>query len=308
MGRVVSTSMNEQFCDVGGGISLCYDTFGDPADPALLLIMGLGTQMVAWNEDFCAQLVGEGFHVIRYDNRDIGRSTHLKGAPTPTLRQLLVRRPPAAYRLEDMANDAAGLLDHLDLGAAHVVGASMGGMIAQTLAATRPDRVLSLASIMSTTGSRRVGQPAYRVLPIFLRRAPRDRQAFVDHTVTLFETIGSKGSERDDYELREVAGLMFDRGLDPGGTARQLAAIIASGNRTSALRRITAPTVVIHGTADRLVRPSGGRATARAIPGARLVKVEGMGHDLPRAAWDEIVAAITANAQRAGFSRRPVAA
>jgi pimeloyl-ACP methyl ester carboxylesterase len=300
--------MNEQFCDIGGGISLCYETFGDPSDPALLLIMGLGTQMVAWHEDFCARLVDEGFYVIRYDNRDVGRSTHLEDAPTPTLGQLVMRRPPAAYLLEDMANDAAGLLDCLRIERAHVAGASMGGMIAQTLAATRPERVLSLTSIMSTTGSRRVGQPAYRVLPIFLRQAPSDREAFIEHTVTLFETIGSRGIERDDDELREVAGQMFDRGLDPRGTSRQLAAIMASGNRTTALRNITAPTVVVHGTADRLVRPSGGRATARAIPGAKLVKVEGMGHDMPRAAWDQIVGAITENAQRAGFSRQRAAA
>jgi pimeloyl-ACP methyl ester carboxylesterase len=300
--------MNEQFCDIGGGIRLCYETFGDPAEPALLLIMGLGTQMVAWHEDFCAQLVSEGFHVIRYDNRDIGRSTHLEGAPTPTIRQLVMRRPPAAYLLEDMADDAARLLDHLGIEHAHVVGASMGGMIAQTLAATRPQRVLSLASIMSTTGGRRVGQPAYRVLPIFLKQAPKEREAFIDHTVTLFETIGSRGIERDDDELREVAGLMFDRGLDPRGTSRQLAAIIASGNRTKALHHITAPTVVIHGTADRLVRPSGGRATAKAIPGAKLVKVEGMGHDLPRPLWDQIVPAIVDNARRAGFSRQQAAA
>jgi pimeloyl-ACP methyl ester carboxylesterase len=300
--------MHEQFCDVGGGIRLCYDTFGDPADPALLLIMGLGTQMVAWHEDFCGRLVDEGFHVIRFDNRDIGRSTHIEGAPTPTIPQLLMRRPPAAYRLEDMAGDAAGLLDCLGIGAAHVVGASMGGMIAQTLAASRPERVLSLTSIMSTTGGRLVGQPALRVMPIFLKQAPRERDAFIDHTETLFKTIGSSGIDRDDAELREVAGLMYDRGLDPAGTARQLAAIIASGNRTPALRRITAPTVVIHGTADRLVRPSGGRATVRAIPGARLVKVAGMGHDLPRAAWDQIVTAIADNAQRGGFSRRQAAA
>ena len=300
--------MNEQFCDIGGGIRLCYETFGDAGDPALLLIMGLGTQMVAWHEDFCARLVDEGFHVIRYDNRDIGRSTHLEDAPTPTLGQLVMRRPPAAYLLEDMANDAVGLLDHLGIERAHVVGASMGGMIAQTLAATRPERVLSLTSIMSTTGSRRVGQPAYRVLPIFLRQAPKEREAFIEHTVALFEAIGSSGIQRDDDELREVAGLMFDRGLDPRGTSRQLAAIIASGDRTRALRNITAPTVVIHGTADRLVRPSGGRATARAIPGAKLVKVEGMGHDLPRAAWDQIVGAIVDNARRAGFSRQRAAA
>jgi pimeloyl-ACP methyl ester carboxylesterase len=300
--------MDEQLCDVGGGIRLCYDTFGDPADPALLLVMGLGTQMVAWHEDFCGRLVDEGFHVIRFDNRDIGRSTHLEGAPTPTMRQLLMRRPPAAYLLEDMAGDTAGLLEGLGIGAAHVVGASMGGMIAQTLAATRPDRVLSLASIMSTTGGRLVGQPALRVMPIFFKEAPRDREAFIDHTETLFKTIGSSGIQRDDEELRELAGRMYDRGLDPAGTARQLAAIIASGNRTPALRHITAPTVVIHGTADRLVRPSGGRATARAIAGSKLVKINGMGHDLPRAAWDRIIAAIVENAQRAGFSRRQVAA
>jgi pimeloyl-ACP methyl ester carboxylesterase len=300
--------MDEQFADVGGGIRLCYDTFGDRSDPPLLLIMGLGTQMVAWHEDFCAKLVDEGFFVVRFDNRDIGRSTHLDGAPTPTVRQILIRRPPAAYRLEDMAGDTAGLLDALDIPAAHVVGASMGGMIAQMLAATRPERVLSLASIMSTTGSRRVGQPAYRVMPIFLKQAPRDRDAFIDHTELLFKTIGSKGLDVDDAELREVAGLMYDRGLDPAGTSRQLAAIIASGNRTDALRRITAPTVVIHGTADRLVRPSGGRATAKAIAGSKLVKVDGMGHDLPRAAWDQIVEAIVVNARRAGFTRARAAA
>jgi pimeloyl-ACP methyl ester carboxylesterase len=270
--------------------------------------MGLGTQMVAWHVDFCARLVGEGFYVIRFDNRDIGRSTHIEGGPTPTIGQLLRRRPPAAYLLEDMAGDTAGLLDGLGIGAAHVVGVSMGGMIAQTLAATRPDRVLSLASIMSTTGGRIVGQPTLRVMPIFLKQAPRDRDAFIDHTEKLFKAIGSSGLQRDDDELREVAGLMYDRGLDPAGTARQLAAIIASGNRTQALRRITAPTVVIHGTADRLVRPSGGRATVRAIAGSKLVKVEGMDHDLPRAAWDTIIPAIVENAQRGGFSRRQAAA
>jgi pimeloyl-ACP methyl ester carboxylesterase len=300
--------MDERFCDVGGGIRLCYDTFGDQSDPPLLLVMGLGTQMVAWHEDFCGRLVDEGFYVIRFDNRDIGRSTHLDGAPVPTTAQILMRRPPAAYRLEDMAGDTAGLLDGLGIESAHLVGVSMGGMIAQTLAATRPERVRSLVSIMSTTGSRRVGQPAYRVMPIFLKQAPRDRDAFIDHTELLFKTIGSSGIPRDDAELREVAGLMYDRGLDPAGTSRQLAAIIASGNRTEALHRITAPTVVIHGTADRLVRPSGGRATAKAIPGARLVKVEGMGHDLPRGAWDQIVMAIVENARRAGFSRSRAAA
>lgn len=300
--------MDERICDVGGGIRLCYDTFGDPADPRLLLVMGLGTQMIAWHEDFCGKLVDEGFHVIRFDNRDNGHSTHFEGAPTPTIAQLLRRRPPAAYRLEDMAADTAGLLDGLGIGQAHVVGASMGAMIAQTLAATRPDRVLSLASIMSTTGARLVGQPALRVMPIFLRRPPGGRDAFIEHTVTLFATIGSSGIEREDDEIRELAGAMYDRGLDPAGTARQLAAILKSGNRAAQLRGITAPTVVIHGTADRLVRPSGGRATAKAIAGAKLVRVRGMGHDLPRAAWDQVIGAIVENAARAGFSRRRAAA
>jgi pimeloyl-ACP methyl ester carboxylesterase len=207
-----------------------------------------------------------------------------------------------------MAGDAVGLLDGLGIASAHVVGASMGGMIAQTLAASRPDRVLSLASIMSTTGARLVGQPALRVMPIFLRRPPGGRDAFMDHTVTLFETIGSRGIAREDDEVRELAGAMYDRGLDPAGTSRQLAAIIASGNRTAQVRGITAPTVVIHGTGDRLVRPSGGRATAKAIAGAKLVKVSGMGHDMPRAVWDQIVAEIAENAARAGFSRRRAAA
>jgi pimeloyl-ACP methyl ester carboxylesterase len=300
--------MDERFCEVGGGIRLCYDTFGDPVDPPLLLVMGLGTQMIAWHEDFCGRRVDVGYHVIRFDNRDVGRSTHLDGAPTPSIPQLLSRRPPAAYRLEDMAGDAVGLLDGLGIASAHVVGASMGGMIAQTLAASRPDRVLSLTSIMSTTGARLVGQPAWRVMPIFLRRPPGGRDAFMDHTVTLFETIGSRGIAREDDEVRELAGAMYDRGLDPAGTSRQLAAILASGNRTAQLRGITAPTVVIHGTGDRLVRPSGGRATAKAIAGAKLVKVSGMGHDLPRAVWDQIVAEIAQNAARAGFSRRRAAA
>jgi pimeloyl-ACP methyl ester carboxylesterase len=299
--------MSESFARIGD-IDICYETFGDPGDPAILLIMGLGTQMVAWHDDFCAQLAQRGHFVIRHDNRDIGRSTHLKHIPPPPLWKIFLRDRHPPYTLADMAGDSVGVLDHLGIERAHVVGASMGGMIAQTIAARHPDRVLSLTSIMSTTGGRLVGQPALRVMPIFLKQAPRERQAFIEHTVTLFETIGSSGIERDDAELREVAGLMFDRGLDPAGTSRQLAAIIASGNRTPALRRITAPTVVIHGTADRLVRPSGGRATVRAIAGARLVKVEGMGHDLPRAAWDQVIAAIVENAQRAGFSRRRAAA
>jgi len=295
--------MNEQFATVGE-VELCYDTFGSPEDPAMLLIMGLGTQMIAWHEDFCRELVSRGFFVIRFDNRDCGRSTHFDRVPPPTIPQLLTRRlPHVAYTLDDMADDAAGLLDHLGIESAHVTGASMGGMIAQMLAAGHPDRVRSLASIMSSTGSRRTGQPRPRAYPVLLRRPPRDREQYVEALVRLFGIVGSPGFERDVEGLREMVGQSFDRGVSAAGTGRQMAAILASGNRTPALRRIQAPTVVIHGTADKLVSPSGGKATARAIPGARLVLIPGMGHDLPRGAWPDIVRAIAENA-----NRTPVAA
>src|ERR1700761_9523912 len=173
--------MDEQFCDVGRGITLCYETFGEPSDQTALLIMGLGTQMVAWHEDFCRQLSERGFYVVRFDNRDIGHSTHLQGPP-PTIRQLLLRsRRAAHYTLADMAEDAAQLLERLELAPAHVIGASMGGMIAQTLAARHPLSVRSLVSIMSNTGSLRSGQPSLRVYSTFLRAAPPEREAFIEH-------------------------------------------------------------------------------------------------------------------------------
>jgi pimeloyl-ACP methyl ester carboxylesterase len=294
--------VNEQFCDVGSGITLCYETFGDPSDPTALLVMGLGTQMVAWQEDFCLQLASRGLHVVRFDNRDIGRSTHLDGAP-PSIRQLLMRSKAAAhYRLSDMADDAAGLLSELDLSPAHVIGASMGGMIAQTLAARHPDKVRSLVSIMSNTGTRWSGQPTFRIYPLFLRRAPEGRAAFVAHTERLFAAIGSSGLPRDPADIHEIASTSYDRDHDPAGPGRQLAAILASGDRTAELRRIVAPTLVVHGTADPLVSHSGGRATAKAIPGAKLMSVEGMGHDMPRAVWPQLIDAITENAARAGGS------
>ena len=273
-------------------MTLCYETFGERSDPTALLIMGLGTQMIAWHEDFCTQLAERSLHVVRFDNRDIGRSTHLSGRP-PTILQLLARSKRAArYTLGDMADDAAGLLRELELGPAHVIGASMGGMIAQTLAARHPDEVRSLVSIMSNTGSRWSGQPSLRIYSVFLRRAPRERAAFIAHMERLFAAIGSSGLPQDLDDLRELAGMSYDRDHDPEGPGRQLAAIIASGDRTAELRRIAAPTLVIHGTADPLVTPSGGRATARAIPNARLMTVEGMGHDLPRAVWPRLLDAI----------------
>ena len=291
--------MPEQFCDVGRGVTLCYETFGERSDPTALLIMGLGTQMIAWQEDFCLALAGRGLHVVRFDNRDIGRSTHLQGAP-PTMAQLLRRSKRAArYTLADMAEDAAVLLERLELAPAHVIGASMGGMIAQTLAARHPQKVRSLVSIMSNTGSRRSGQPKLRMYPIFLARPPVGKDAFIAHMQRLFAAIGSSGLPRDPEDIRALAAASYERDHDPAGPGRQLAAIIASGDRTAELRGISAPTLVIHGTADPLVSPSGGRATARAIKQAKLVWIEGMGHDLPRAAWPQLIDAIAENAARA---------
>jgi pimeloyl-ACP methyl ester carboxylesterase len=202
-----------------------------------------------------------------------------------------------------MADDAAGLLRALDLGPAHVIGASMGGMIAQTMAARHPDSVLSLTSIMSTTGNRWKGQPSPLLYPMFLRRPAEGREQAIERTMKVFEAIGSRGLPKDMDLIRDLAERSYDRDPDPRGPGRQLAAIIASGDRTSELGAISVPTVVIHGTDDRLVGPSGGRATVTAIPGARLLTIKGMGHDLPRAAWARIVDAIAENAKRADDAR-----
>jgi pimeloyl-ACP methyl ester carboxylesterase len=275
-----------------GEVELCYETFGDPADPAMLLIMGLGTQMVGWHDDFCVELAERGFHVIRFDNRDIGRSTKLSHIRPPKLWQLAVRdRRAAGYTLDDMADDAVGLLDHLGVDRAHVVGASMGAMIAQVVAIRHPERVLSLVSIMSNTGGRWSNRPSLSVLPIFLREAPREREAFAAYAVKLFQAIGSPGYPPDPEELRERAMLTYDRGIDPAGS-----------DRAKALTRLDVPTLVIHGAADKMVSPSGGRRTAKAIPGARLMMLDGMGHDLPRALWPRMLDAIAENAARAARS------
>ena len=291
--------MNEQFCDVGRGVTLCYETFGDPSNPTALLVMGLAVQMIGWPEDFCEELADAGFHVVRFDNRDVGHSTHVPGAP-PTTRQLLTRsRHAAHYTLADMAEDAASLLRELDLAPTHVIGASMGGMIAQTLAARHPELVRSLVSIMSTTGRLTRGQPSLRLYPVFLRRPAEGREAFVARMEKVFTAIGSPGFPRDLDEIRTLALDSYERDRDPQGPGRQMAAIIASGDRTRQLHGIRAPTLVIHGSSDKLVHPSGGRATARAIPGARLMMVKGMGHDLPRGAWPMLIDAIARHARRA---------
>jgi pimeloyl-ACP methyl ester carboxylesterase len=296
----------EQFCDVGRGVTLCYETFGEESDPPLLLVMGLGMQMLGWAEGFCRQLADRGFYVVRFDNRDAGRSTHIKGRP-PSVGQLLRRRiNPVLYTLSDMAEDAHRLLAELGLEPAHVVGASMGGMIAQTLAAEHPASVRSLVSIMSSTGSRRSGQPSPSIYRYFLSPAPEDREGYIERTVNVFTAIGSRGLPQDTERHRDIAGRSWDRGLDPAGSGRQLGAIIASGNRTRQLRSVRAPTLVIHGSKDPMVSRSGGVATARAIPGARMLTIQGMGHDLPEAAWPQLLDAIAEHAHAA--DREPVTA
>ncbi|MCW2985738.1 MAG: alpha/beta fold hydrolase [Conexibacter sp.] len=301
--------MDERFAEVGNGITLCYETFGDPSAPPVLLIMGLGTQMIAWDTRFCEDLADRGFFVVRFDNRDTGRSTRLDGAPVPKLREIALRRiARPAYKLADLALDTVGLMDVLEIERAHVVGVSMGGMIAQTVAARHPGRVRSLTSIMSNTGGRFSGQPALKTYPVLLGKSPADREAFIEHGAKTWGIIGSPGFERDELELREMIALSFDRGASPAGTARQLGAIIASGDRRRELRGVQAPTLVIHGEADKLVSPSGGRATAKAIDGARLITIPGMGHDLPKDAWPQIIGAIAEHAHGADVAAGDAAA
>jgi pimeloyl-ACP methyl ester carboxylesterase len=266
----------------------------------MLLIMGLGSQMVLWEDELCEALAGRGFRVIRFDNRDVGRSTIMREAPIPTRIQLLRRDPRAAsYSLADMAADAAGLLEQLGVDDAHVVGASMGGMIAQLVALGYPERVRSLVSIMSTTGNRRVGRTHLRLYPRLLRRPSRTRDEYIASFVETFRAIGSKRFPPDTERLRTRGALCFDRGYHPAGAARQLGAIVATEDRTARLREVRVPSTVIHGGSDPLVSVSGGRATAAAIPGARLVILPDMGHDLPRELWPEIIDAIVQNAAAA---------
>ena len=288
----------EQFAPANG-LELCYQEMGSPAGEPLLLVMGLATQMIAWDEELCSMLVERGFRVVRFDNRDIGRSTKLREKGTPGLLAMASGRGAAPYLLRDMAADAFGLMDHLGIESAHLVGASMGGMIVQSAAIERPERVRSITSIMSTTGSRRVGHPSYRTFGLLLAKPPREREAAIERVLKTFKTIGSPGYPFEEERIRELAGRSFDRGHSEAGIARQLHAITASGDRTPGLRRLDLPALVIHGKNDVLVNPSGGRATAKAIPGARLMMVDGMGHDLPRALYPTFVDQIAANSARA---------
>jgi pimeloyl-ACP methyl ester carboxylesterase len=284
------------------GIEIAYETIGDPAGQPLLMIMGLGTQLIHWDLELCELLAARGFHVIRFDNRDIGHSTKI-AAPVPNVRRAMLGfRVEAPYLLSDMADDAVGLLDHLGIRTAHVVGASMGGMIAQTLAIEQPERVLSLTSIMSTTGERRVGRPKLRAMGLLMRRAPSEKEAFIEHFVRTFRLIGSRGFPFDEPRVRKHVAEAYERDHSSAGTGRQLAAILASGDRTERLRSLSVPTTVIHGTVDPLVPFRGGRATADAIPDAKLIAIPGMGHDMPRETWPQLVDAISETAARASAS------
>ena len=284
---------------IAGGLEIAYESFGDPSDPALLLVMGLGMQMLGWDEEFCELLADHGFHVIRFDNRDVGLSSKV-GESRPNVLASAVRLRSADYDLGDMAGDSVGLLDHLEIERAHVVGASMGGMIAQTLAARHGDRVASLCSIMSGPGGRSVGTlPRMSVIGTLLSRPPSEREAYASHVAALFERIGSPGFAHDPERLRRRALLGYDRCFHPAGTAHQLMAIMESGNRTAELRGVRCPTLVIHGKADKLLPAAGGKAVAKAIPGSRLELIDGMGHDLPEELWPRISELIVDNAKLA---------
>jgi pimeloyl-ACP methyl ester carboxylesterase len=287
--------MTEQTADING-VRICYETIGDPQGRPLLLIMGLGGPMIWWDDELCRLLAGRGFFVIRFDNRDCGRSQAMTGRASLVGSLLGVRQP---YSINDMADDAAGLLDHLGIESAHVTGASLGGMIAQTLAIRHPRRVRSLVSIMSTTGRRLVGWPHPAVVPMLLSRRAVDRESYIKVATATFKRIGSPGFPFDEARMRERSGKTYDRGINAAGTLRQLVAVTSATDRTAQLRKLRIPALVVHGKADPLVHVSGGRATARAIPGAELILVPGMGHDIPREVWPTLVDGIERTADRA---------
>jgi pimeloyl-ACP methyl ester carboxylesterase len=287
-----------------GDIEIAYETFGRPGDTPLLLVMGLATQMIGWPDEFCRGLAERGHLVVRFDNRDIGLSTHLHEAGAPDLMAVFGGDASSVpYALTDLAEDTVGLLDALGLDSVHVVGASMGGMIAQLVATRNPERVRSLTSIMSTTGDPAVGGPSEAAMGVLLAPAVTERDAAIQRVVDTYRVIGSPGFEFDEAALRERAGLSFDRAHDPAGVARQLAAILTTDDRTADVAKVAVPSLVIHGAEDQLVDVSGGRATAAAIPGSELMVVEGMGHDLPRAVWPQLIERISALVGRAEHDR-----
>ena len=293
---------DEKWATLPDGVELCYETFGVPGARPLLLVMGLGGPMTWWPRDLCTRLADAGFFVIRYDNRDTGRSTAFKHLRVPRqhlVRAFLGRRVPVPYSLRDMATDGVHLLDHLGLERAHVAGISMGGMIAQTMAIDHPDRVLSLTSISSTTGNRRVGWLDPRLMPYMLRRAARGQAEYVKGSIDFWRRIASPAFPGSEDEARERAELTWERGLNLSGVMRQTIAIITQRDRTEALHHVRVPTSVVHGLSDRMVHVSGGKATARAVPGAALTLVPGMGHDIPVEVYDTLVGAVSRAADRA---------
>jgi len=290
---------DELFAPVGQGIELCYQTFGDPDDDPLLLVMGLGGPMNWWDTELCVLLAEHGFFVVRYDNRDTGRSSRGTGRVT---RGMLVsafagRRVKVPYTLSALAGDAFGLLDHLGLDSAHVVGVSMGGMIAQTMAIEQPARVRSLTSVMSTTGRRTVGWQHPSLFPNLLAKRG-SRQAYLDSTVVVWNRIGSPAYPQTEEKIRARADETWERGISGSGVLRHMLAVITQPNRGARLRALRMPALVVHGLADKMVHVSGGRATAAAIPGAELLLIDGMGHDLPPALFETFVSAIRRTADR----------
>ncbi len=275
------------------GVDIEYVTSGDPADPALLLVMGLGSQLIAWPEMFVERLTARGFFTIRFDNRDSGLSSKFEGMPD-FMALFGGDRSSAPYLVEDMAEDAVGVLDALGLERAHVVGVSMGGMITQALVINHPARVLSATSIMSTTGDVTVGAPTGEAVMAMLRPAADNREEAIAATLASNRVISSPGFPFEVDLMTRRAAASYDRCYCPEGTARQLGAILASADRTEGLRQVKIPFLVIHGEEDPLVNVSGGKATAAAVPDARLILIPGMGHDLPEATWDGIIDAIVA--------------
>jgi pimeloyl-ACP methyl ester carboxylesterase len=291
-----------------GDLDIYYEDLGDPNDPAVLLIMGLGAQLLLWRNGFCEKLVNQGLRVIRYDNRDVGLSSKLSGRRVDTplafrmARSFLGLRSPSVYTLEDIADDAAALLDHLGVERAHIVGGSMGGMVAQVFAAQYRHRTKSLAVIFSSNNKAFLPPPGVKQLLSLITGPPpgSTRDAIIDNAVRLGKLNGSPAYPTPEDQMRADAAELYDRSYYPAGIARHFAAILGSGSLVHYDRRITAPTVVIHGLADRLMRPFGGRALAKAIAGARLVLIDGMGHELPEAVWDEIVGELKTNFACAG--------
>jgi len=282
------------------GIELAYETFGRPQDPPVLLVMGLGTQMIGWPDELCQLLADRGFFVVRFDNRDVGLSTHLDEVRAPSITDIWLRRIKPPYTIDDMADDAIGLMDALGLESVHLVGASMGGFIAQAAALRHPSRLRSLTLIMTSTGSHMVGNPKPALFSrLTKRRVTADRSDAQANALETFRIIGSRGYAFDEEYLSDLAGRSYDRAHDPGGYLRQLAAIAAQPNRSDGLRRLRMPALVIHGLHDPLVALSGGIATAKLLRYAKFVGYSGMGHDLPRELWPDFVDDISALAARA---------